>query len=190
MEIKVKDVLNVVGQEFWSRLCAEHGIRPDGILEDFATQVRRRRIPTLPTRLCTMTDSRGTIEKKSSSTRYRNTHPGRRPTLHPPCDPSRPRTTSTTSLTKVINTILQSPHKSLYNPENICLSKDGGGAGNNWSFGYGMCGFDVARGEQIHEEILEMVDREADGSDSLEGFMMMHSIAGGTGSGLGMCLLI
>jgi tubulin gamma len=34
-----------------------------------------------------------------------------------------------------------------------------------------------------------MVDREADGSDSLEGFMMLHSIAGGTGSGLGSYLL-
>ncbi|CAO3636811.1 unnamed protein product [Cunninghamella echinulata] len=34
-----------------------------------------------------------------------------------------------------------------------------------------------------------MVDREADGSDSLEGFMLLHSIAGGTGSGLGSFLL-
>jgi tubulin gamma len=41
----------------------------------------------------------------------------------------------------------------------------------------------------VHEEILEMIDREADGSDSLEGFMMLHSIAGGTGSGLGSYML-
>ena len=34
-----------------------------------------------------------------------------------------------------------------------------------------------------------MIDREADGSDSLEGFMLLHSIAGGTGSGLGSFLL-
>lgn len=34
-----------------------------------------------------------------------------------------------------------------------------------------------------------MIDREADGSDSLEGFMLLHSIAGGTGSGLGSYLL-
>ena len=26
-----------VGSEFWKQLCAEHGIRPDGVLEDFAT---------------------------------------------------------------------------------------------------------------------------------------------------------
>ncbi len=38
MEIKVRLKLTKVGHEFWSRLCAEHGIRPDGILEDFATE--------------------------------------------------------------------------------------------------------------------------------------------------------
>lgn len=82
----------------------------------------------------------------------------------------------------MINNILQSPYANLFNPENISLSKDGGGAGNNWAYGY-------SRGERVHEEILEMVDREADGSDSLEGFMLLHSIAGGTGSGLGSYLL-
>lgn len=34
-----------------------------------------------------------------------------------------------------------------------------------------------------------MLDREADGSDSLEGFVLCHSTAGGTGSGLGSYLL-
>lgn len=34
-----------------------------------------------------------------------------------------------------------------------------------------------------------MIDREADGSDSLEGFVLTHSIAGGTGSGFGSYLL-
>ena len=34
-----------------------------------------------------------------------------------------------------------------------------------------------------------MIDREADGSDSLEGFQLSHSIAGGTGSGFGSYLL-
>ena len=44
-------------------------------------------------------------------------------------------------------------------------------------------------GERVQDEILDMIDREADGSDSLEGFVMTHSIAGGTGSGLGSYLL-
>ena len=62
---------------------------------------------------------------------------------------------------KVINGILSSPFANLYNPENIFVSKDGGGAGNNWAQGY-------SAGERIYEEVMEMVDREAEGSDSLE----------------------
>lgn len=83
---------------------------------------------------------------------------------------------------RVINNILQSPYSKLYNPENIFMSKEGGGAGNNWAHGY-------SSGQKVSDEVLDMVDREADGSDSLEGFMMMHSIAGGTGSGMGSYLL-
>jgi len=62
---------------------------------------------------------------------------------------------------KVINNILASPYANLYNPENIFVSKDGGGAGNNWAQGY-------SAGERIYEEVMEMIDREAEGSDSLE----------------------
>ena len=41
----------------------------------------------------------------------------------------------------------------------------------------------------MQEDFLDMLDREADGSDSLEGFVLCHSIAGGTGSGMGSYLL-
>lgn len=60
--------------------------------------------------------------------------------------------------------------------------QDGSGAGNNWAMGY-------SAGEKVAEELIDMIDREADGSDSLEGFQLLHSIAGGTGSGLGSFLL-
>ena len=36
---------------------------------------------------------------------------------------------------------------------------------------------------------MDMIDREADNSDSLEGFVLSHSIAGGTGSGMGSYIL-
>ncbi|KAF2822196.1 tubulin nucleotide-binding domain-like protein [Ophiobolus disseminans] len=83
---------------------------------------------------------------------------------------------------RVLNSIQQSAYKNIYNPENFYIHKDGSGAGNNWGMGYSM-------GETVHEDLLDMIDREADGSDSLEGFMMLHSIAGGTGSGLGSFML-
>ncbi|KAI0225172.1 gamma-tubulin [Massospora cicadina] len=83
---------------------------------------------------------------------------------------------------RVIHTITSGPYAKLYNPENIFVAKDGGGAGNNWAHGY-------EHGSQLLEAFIDMVDREADGSDSLEGFMLLHSIAGGTGSGLGSFFL-
>ncbi|KAL8392941.1 hypothetical protein RB595_002942 [Gaeumannomyces hyphopodioides] len=83
---------------------------------------------------------------------------------------------------RVINSIQTGSYKNIYNPENFYVGKNGVGAANNWGDGY-------QTGESVHEDIMEMIDREADGSDSLEGFMMLHSIAGGTGSGLGSFLL-
>lgn len=47
-----------------------------------------------------------------------------------------------------------------------------------------------SQGEKVYEEVMEMMDREAENSDSLEGFMLLHSIAGGTGSGLGSYVIL
>ncbi|KAJ9191791.1 hypothetical protein DTO166G4_350 [Paecilomyces variotii] len=83
---------------------------------------------------------------------------------------------------RVINSIQSGSYRNIYNPENFFIGQQGIGAGNNWAAGY-------AAGEIVQEEIFDMIDREADGSDSLEGFMLLHSIAGGTGSGLGSFIL-
>ncbi|KAJ3079446.1 gamma-tubulin [Quaeritorhiza haematococci] len=140
---------NQIGMEFWSMLCAEHGISPDGILEDFATEGG---------------DRKDVFFYQADDEHYI------------------PRAILLDLEPRVINNILQSKYANLYNPENIFLSNDGGGAGNNWAYGY-------SQGEKVHEDVIEMIDREADGSDSLEGFMLLHSIAGGTGSGLGSYVL-
>ena len=83
---------------------------------------------------------------------------------------------------RVINAIQNSEYRNLYNHENFFLSDHGGGAGNNWASGY-------SQAEAVQEELLDMIDREAEGSDSLEGFVLCHSIAGGTGSGMGSYML-
>ncbi|CAE6415391.1 unnamed protein product [Rhizoctonia solani] len=140
---------NQIGSLFWQRLCAEHGINKDGILEEWATEGG---------------DRKDVFFYQADDEHYI------------------PRAILVDLEPRVINTILTGPYRDLYNPENIFLSKEGGGAGNNWANGY-------ASGERCYEEVMEMIDREAEGSDSLEGFMMMHSIAGGTGSGMGSYLL-
>ncbi|KAG9100605.1 gamma-tubulin [Ceratobasidium sp. UAMH 11750] len=140
---------NQIGSVFWQRLCAEHGISKDGILEEWATEGG---------------DRKDVFFYQADDEHYI------------------PRAILVDLEPRVINAIQTGQYRDLYNPENIFLSKEGGGAGNNWANGY-------ASGERCYEEVMEMIDREAEGSDSLEGFMVMHSIAGGTGSGMGSFLL-
>ncbi|RDB24116.1 Tubulin gamma chain [Hypsizygus marmoreus] len=140
---------NQVGSMFWQRLCAEHGISQEGILEEWATDGD---------------DRKDVFFYQADDEQYV------------------PRSILVDLEPRVINNILTSPYSRLYNPENIFVSKDGGGAGNNWAHGY-------SAGERIYEEVIDMVDREAESSDSLEAFVALHSIAGGTGSGLGSFIL-
>ncbi|CAM9213414.1 unnamed protein product [Ectocarpus fasciculatus] len=57
-----------------------------------------------------------------------------------------------------------------------------GGAANNWAYGY------HAHGATFTEGCLEGVRRETERCDRLTGLCILHSLAGGTGSGLGTCL--
>jgi tubulin gamma len=82
---------------------------------------------------------------------------------------------------RVIGSVISST-KQFFNQENVYLSHEGGGAGNNWAHGY-------CKGKECKNDILDMIQREAEGSDHLESFFLLHSIAGGTGSGFGSLLL-
>ena len=55
----------------------------------------------------------------------------------------------------------------------------GSGAGNNWAHGYKKLG------PRFCEVVMEMVAREVEKCDSLDGFLVSMSVAGGTGSGAG-----
>lgn len=140
---------NQIGFEFWKKLCAEHGISPDGCLESFVTEG---------------VDRKDVFFYQADDQHYI------------------PRAVLLDLEPRVINTIMNSEYAKLYNQENIYLSPSGGGAGNNWAVGY-------SQGERLSEEVFDIIDREAEGSDSLEGFVLCHSIAGGTGSGMGSYLL-
>jgi tubulin epsilon len=60
---------------------------------------------------------------------------------------------------------------------------DVSGAGNNWAHGH------HAYGRQYGARILDLLRTEAEQCDSLQGILLMHSLGGGTGSGLGTFLL-
>nr|XP_019591960.1 PREDICTED: tubulin delta chain isoform X1 [Rhinolophus sinicus]XP_019591961.1 PREDICTED: tubulin delta chain isoform X1 [Rhinolophus sinicus] len=53
------------------------------------------------------------------------------------------------------------------------------GSGNNWAYGYSV------HGPRHEESIMNLIQKEAEKCDSLSGFFIIMSMAGGTGSGLG-----
>ncbi|CAI4230551.1 unnamed protein product [Auanema sp. JU1783] len=84
---------------------------------------------------------------------------------------------------RVINGITQNPDfHHLFNTDNIFMSQHGGGAGNNWASGY-------VQGNEVNERILDIIEREVENSDRMDGFLFTHSVSGGTGSGLGSHIL-
>ncbi|RKP29059.1 tubulin-domain-containing protein [Metschnikowia bicuspidata] len=70
----------------------------------------------------------------------------------------------------------------MFNTRNVHLSDNGSGAANNWQSGHKY----AARHE---DELVTLIDRELDKCDNLLTFQLFHSVAGGTGSGVGSYLL-
>lgn len=69
----------------------------------------------------------------------------------------------------------------LFRPDNFIFGQSG--AGNNWAKGY------YTEGAELVETILDVLRKEAENTDALQGFQVAHSLGGGTGSGLGSLIL-
>ena len=57
------------------------------------------------------------------------------------------------------------------------------GTGNNWAKGH------YTEGAELIDAVLDVVRKEAEGCDCLQGFQLTHSLGGGTGSGMGTLLI-
>jgi tubulin gamma len=140
---------NQIASAFFNQITAEHGIGPEGELQDLSTEVN---------------DRKDVFFYQADDDHYV------------------PRAILLDLEPRVIDAVLNSKNGRIYNKENIYKSLQGGGAGNIWAAGYCQC-------HKHFEPIIEMINREAEGCDFLEGFQFCHSIAGGTGSGMGSYLL-
>jgi len=69
----------------------------------------------------------------------------------------------------------------LFRPDNFIYGQSG--AGNNWAKGH------YTEGAELVEGVLDVVRKEAENCDCLQGFQIAHSLGGGTGSGLGTLLI-
>nr|CAI5846996.1 unnamed protein product [Callosobruchus analis] len=80
-----------------------------------------------------------------------------------------------------MDSVRSGPFGKLYRPDNFVFGESG--AGNNFAKGK------YTEGAELADTVLDVVRREAEGCDLLQGFQIVHSIGGGTGSGMG-CLLL
>ena len=80
-----------------------------------------------------------------------------------------------------IDTVRNSKIGTLFRPDNYIFGQSS--AGNVWAKGH------YTEGAELVDSVMDVVRREAEGCDSLQGFQIAHSLGGGTGSGMGTLLI-
>ncbi|XP_054641607.1 tubulin beta-1 chain isoform X1 [Dunckerocampus dactyliophorus] len=69
----------------------------------------------------------------------------------------------------------------LFRPDNFIHGNSG--AGNNWAKGH------YTEGAELIEQVIDRVRNESESCDCLQGFQLVHSLGGGTGSGMGTLII-
>ena len=80
-----------------------------------------------------------------------------------------------------MDSVRAGPFGQLFRPDKFVSGR--GGAGNNWAKGY------YSEGAELIDTVLEVVRKETESCDCLQGFQVCHSLGGGTGSGMGTLLI-
>eukprot|EP00343_Euplotes_focardii_P011991 CAMPEP_0205833608 /NCGR_PEP_ID=MMETSP0206-20130828/50107_1 /ASSEMBLY_ACC=CAM_ASM_000279 /TAXON_ID=36767 /ORGANISM="Euplotes focardii, Strain TN1" /LENGTH=627 /DNA_ID=CAMNT_0053140153 /DNA_START=229 /DNA_END=2113 /DNA_ORIENTATION=- len=80
-----------------------------------------------------------------------------------------------------MDSVRAGPFGQLFRPDNFVFGQSG--AGNNWAKGH------YTEGAELIDSVLDVVRKEAEGCDCLQGFQITHSLGGGTGSGMGTLLI-
>ena len=81
-----------------------------------------------------------------------------------------------------IDAVRNSQIGNLFRPDNYIFGQSS--AGNVWAKGH------YTEGAELVDSVMDVVRREAEGCDSLQGFQITHSLGGGTGSGMGTLLIL
>lgn len=80
-----------------------------------------------------------------------------------------------------MDSVRAGPFGALFRPDNFVFGQSG--AGNNWAKGH------YTEGAELVDAVLEVIRKEAENCDCLQGFQLTHSLGGGTGSGMGTLLI-
>jgi len=80
-----------------------------------------------------------------------------------------------------LNTLRNSEYGKIFKPDNFVFGQTG--AGNNFAKGF------YTEGAELVDQILDALRRESENCGRVQGFQMLHSLGGGTGSGMGSLLI-
>ncbi|KAL5004427.1 hypothetical protein ScPMuIL_017883 [Solemya velum] len=80
-----------------------------------------------------------------------------------------------------MDAVRSGPFGRIFRPDNFVFGQNG--AGNNWAKGH------YTEGAELMETVMDVVRREAEGCDCVQGFQLTHSLGGGTGSGMGTLIM-
>jgi tubulin beta len=80
-----------------------------------------------------------------------------------------------------MDSVRAGPYGQIFRPDNFVFGQSG--AGNNWAKGH------YTEGAELIDSVLDVVRKEAESCDCLQGFQINHSLGGGTGAGMGTLLI-
>ncbi|XP_078282476.1 tubulin beta-4 chain-like isoform X4 [Rhinoraja longicauda] len=80
-----------------------------------------------------------------------------------------------------MDSVRSGPFGQIFRPDNFVFGHSG--ASNNWAKGH------YTEGAELADSIMDVVRKEAEGCDCLQGFQLTHSLGGGSGAGMGTLIL-
>ena len=160
---------NQIGAKFWEIISDEHGVDPTGTYQgDSDLQLERINV----------------YYNEASGGKYV------------------PRAVLIDLEPGTMDSVRSGPYGQIFRPDNFVFGQSG--AGNNWAKGHYtegkidfvswlqnmklLCKYPIS-GAELVDSVLDVVRKESESTDCLQGFQMTHSLGGGTGSGLGTLLI-
>jgi len=167
IHIQVGQCGNQVGCAFWNAIKSEHLVGPDGKFDKKAWEAKGAGDEDgdgIPDELENIdVYFRGTVDEKMDAKWV-------------------PRAVLVDLEPGTMDVIKASPIGTFFKPDNMVFGNNG--AGNNWAKGH------YTEGAELVENVLDKVRQEIEQADAPQGFQIMHSLGGGTGSGMGTLLLL
>ncbi|KAG8508147.1 Tubulin beta-3 chain [Galemys pyrenaicus] len=160
---------NQIGAKFWEVISDEHGIDPSGnYVGDSDLQLER----------ISVYYNEASCEPGTGGG---GVHPGEGQVPLPTAHKYVPRAILVDLEPGTMDSVRSGAFGHLFRPDNFIFGQSG--AGNNWAKGH------YTEGAELVDSVLDVVRKECENCDCLQGFQLTHSLGGGTGSGMGTLLI-